>query len=443
MDYVLIAAFCTVVVLVFFTLPRLFLWLHRQAYEWERLEQTEEMVEAVLAPVGAQMYRQVDAALAEQRAEHQTELDATRRAIIGEFGELAAQMSRQVDATLAEQRAALQQEMDAIRDEVRNLQSGMSEMRRRLRAPDERVLRPGSEQRPVDPGALVVAPRRRRRAADAADVPALPTDSYSFRTTRVERRSLELRRSSPNNRPGSPAETAAQGTIRHDDPRHAAQAGPPAAPEPFAGSSHDQHVRVHPTPTLVSGMSRGGAARTRREARGTQSTAPALPQSFQLNTSARVGRFYEDVGSAVTRAPADSEPPVTPHNHRAASGRARDAEVPSSLDPGRGSEKVALWLRKSRVPAGALARSAFSHSAPVLLPIAAAAQAPRAREQSAQARGQSAPQRRYPPLSALLDGIEHERRAAPTQRRHSLSSGSLFYEEVVRRHVRREARAQV
>ena len=49
-------------------------------------------------------------------------------------------------------------------------------------------------------------------------------------------------------------------------------------------------------------------------------------------------------------------------------------------------------------------------------------------------------QRRYPPLSALLDGIEHERRAAPTSGSQSLSSGSLFYSQVVRRHVREEAR---
>jgi hypothetical protein len=52
-------------------------------------------------------------------------------------------------------------------------------------------------------------------------------------------------------------------------------------------------------------------------------------------------------------------------------------------------------------------------------------------------RGQRAqkPQRSYPPLSALLTGIEHQRRAAPTQGKQVLSSGSLFYAEVVRRHV--------
>jgi hypothetical protein len=60
-------------------------------------------------------------------------------------------------------------------------------------------------------------------------------------------------------------------------------------------------------------------------------------------------------------------------------------------------------------------------------------------------RGQRAqePQRCYPPLSALLTGIEHKRRAAPTQGKQVLSSGSLFYAEVVRRHVLQLARAKV
>jgi len=76
-----------------------------------------------------------------------------------------------------------------------------------------------------------------------------------------------------------PADAAAQHTIRHYDPRHsdAAQAGRFAAPGLSAvmRGSHDHHVRVDPTPTPVSGISRdGGAARTKRGSSNPASRAP-------------------------------------------------------------------------------------------------------------------------------------------------------------------------
>jgi len=430
MDYPLIVALCTLAVLVFFTIPSLFLWRRRQECERaerERLEQTEEIVDEVHARVAAQMRRQVNAALAEQRAAHQAELGAMRRAIAADYGELAAQMSRDrrdVNAALAEHRAALQQEMDAMMKgpifeavtHMRDLKAAMSEMRRGLRAPDERVLRPGSKQSPADhPGALIVGLRSRRASSDVAGV-------LSCGTSQVDRHTLESCCSLANKRPVAPAEAAGQRTIRHDDPRHAARAGPPAAPGPSARSSHVQQVRVDPTPTPVPGISRGGAARTRREARGSQSTAPAL-----------------------TGPPGDSAALVAPRNHRSASG---SAEVPSSLK--RCSSKLASCAPR----VGALTQASFSASAPVL-PVAAAASAPRTRYDEVrkrrgavasghtQGRRAQEPQTRYPPLSALLNGMEHKRRAAPTQGRHSLSSGSLFYAEMVRRQVLQEARAKI
>ena len=404
-DIALIAAIAAMLAVVLFAFVRLWLSIQSQdASEREHLEQTEELAEAVLA----RMHRKVDAALAEQRAAHQEELDATRRAIAAEYGELAAQMSREVDAALAAHHAALQQEVDAMkgshalsetvahmRDEVRTLEKGLREMRRGgLRAPDARALRPGGEQRLADyPGAFVVA-RRSRRSADAADVPALPTDSCTSGASKVDRRALESRRPAANKHPVAPAEAAAQRTIRHADPRRAAQAGPPAAPGPCAGSSHAPRVRVDPTPTPVSGISCGRAA-TLQQARESQSTPPALRQNIPPTADAQVGRFYEEAGSA--------------------------AEQHSGSDP-------AL-----RAPA----QASFSRSAPVL-PVAAAAGAARARGQRAQE-----PQKRYPPLSALLSGIQDSRRAAlSTQGRQTLSCGSLFYAEVIRRHVRQEARAK-
>ena len=336
---VLAAAVCTVIVLVISTRLRLFLWKRRQ--NWPRERQMHRQVDAALAEQHA--HRQFDAARAEQSDAHRKEMFATRRAIAAGCGEMAALTSRQVDVALTEHRAALQQEMDAqtkgansetvtqIRDDVLKLRTGMREMQRGLRVPDERVHRPGSEQRAADfqtpiPGALV-APSS-RRAADAADVPALPTDSASFGASRLDRRSLESRRSSSASKPPvAPAENVAQHTIRYDDPRHATQAGPPAAAGPSARSSHDQHVRVDPIPATVSGISRGGTARVRREARRSQSPAPALPQSSPPIAGAR---FYEEASSSVTRAPApaaDSEAPVTPLHHRAASGIARAGKI--------------------------------------------------------------------------------------------------------------------
>ena len=402
-DIALIAAINAMLAVVLFAFVRLWLSIQSQdASEREHLEQTEELAEAVLA----RMLREVDAALAEQRAAHQEEMDATRRAIAAEYGELAAQMSREVDAALAAHRAALQQEVDAMkgsqslseafahmRDKVRTLEKGLREMRRGgLRAPDARALRPGGEQRLADyPGAFVVA-RRSRRSADAADVPALPTDSCTSGASKVDRRALESRRPAANKHPVAPAEAAAQRTIRHADPRRAAQAGPPAAPGPCAGSAHAPRVRVDPTPTPISGISCGRAA-TWQKARESQSTPPALRQNIPPTAGAQVGRFYEEAGSA--------------------------AEQHSGSDP-------AL-----RAPA----QASFSRSAPVL-PVAAAAGAARARGQCAQE-----PQKRYPPLSALLSGIQDSRRAAlSTQGRQTLSCGSLFYAEVIRRHVRQEAR---
>ena len=404
-DIALIAAINAMLAFVLFAFVRLWLSIQSQdASEREHLEQTEELAEAVLA----RMHREVDAALAEQRAAHQGEMDATRRAIAAEYGELAAQMSREVDAALAAHRAALQQELDTMegsqsltetvahmREEVRTLEKGLREMGRGLRAPDERALRPGGEQRLTDYLGPFVVARRSRRSADATDVPALPTDSCTSGASKVDCRALASRRPAANKHLVAPAEAAAQRIIRHADPRHAAQAGRPAAPGPCAGISLDPRVRVDPTPTLVSGISCGRAARTRQEAQESQSTPPALRQNIPPTAGAQVGCFYEEAGSA--------------------------AEQHSGSDPA---------LR-------ALARASFSRSAPVL-PVAVAAGAARARGQRAQE-----PQKRYPPLSALLSGMEHTRRAAPpTQGRQTLSCGGLFYAEVIRRHVRQEARAK-
>jgi len=183
-DFAFIAALSivivfTVLVFLLVILPRLVLWMQSRACELERLEHTEEIVEAVRSSVAAQFRPQLDAALAMQRAAHHEEMSALRRAIAAEYGEMAAQVSRKLNAALREQRAALQQDMDAtkgsicetitrLREKVRDLKAGMREMRRGLHTPDERVrgpgseqpdervLGPGSEQRPADhPGALV------------------------------------------------------------------------------------------------------------------------------------------------------------------------------------------------------------------------------------------------------------------------------------------------
>ena len=475
----LIAALCSLIgvpiVLMLHAFPRLFQWRRGQAAagERERLEQTEETAEAVRGQVAAQVRRRVDATLAELRAAQEEEMGAMRRAMAAECRELAEQMSRRamaaerrelaghisrhVDAALAEHRATLQQEMGAMRGaiaetvtdlraEVRSLKKDVEEMRR---GPDEGVLRPGSEQRPADrPGALVAATRSRGASADAADVPALHTAAGSSGTSRANRDTLE----SQSRSPVALGKAAAQGAIRQVGPRHAAQAAPSAARGPLAwGSSHDQHVRVDPTPTPVPGISRGRATRTWQEARGSQSTAPALPQSWPSSAG-------EEAGSAVTRAPAhpaDSEAPVARRKHLAA----RAAEGPSSLErvSQRRSSEPSLQLAAGAPARASLpmptarslashSQASFSASGPLpLLPVAAAAEAPGARSQRTQER-----QRRYPPLSALLDGMEHQGRAAPThgsqrraaltRSRQSLSSGSLFYAEVVRRHVREEAR---
>jgi hypothetical protein len=268
-DYALIAALCAVVGLMSFTLLRLFLWMQRPC-ERGRFEQTGE---AVLATVAAQMHRQLDAALAEQRAAHQEEMDVLRRAIAAACDGLAVEMPRKVKAAVAGNLAALKQEMGAIkgaisetntqmRDEVRSLKADMREMRRSLRVPDEQ--RPADISGAARSGALVVAPRR-SRAADSAKVSAISTDFCSSGTLRVDRH--------------IPADAAAQHTIRHYDPRHsdAAQAGRFAAPGLSAvmRGSHDHHVRVDPTPTPVSGISRdGGAARTKRGSSNPASRAP-------------------------------------------------------------------------------------------------------------------------------------------------------------------------
>jgi len=412
MDWPLIAALLS-------ALACFFMWMHLREQKRDR-----------------RMRRWVDAALARQRAANREEMDAA----------------------LAEQRAAFQHEMDAMKGKFfealtngRNLEAGMREMQHGLRAPDESVLRPAREQRPADHLQALVAAPRSRRTADAADGPALSTDFRSSCTLQVDRHAVESRRSSASKHPVAPAEADAQRTICRDDPRHAAEAGPRAAPRPSVGSSHDQHARVDPMPTPVSGISRGGAARTRREARGSQSTAPVLPQSSPLETAgARGSRFYEEAGSAVMRAAARSEGPVTRRYHRAASGSARAADVPSRLTRS-GSEPAFT------TPADTPAQASFSTSAPVL-PVAAAAGAPRARRREERGvrtstlshrrperRGERSqePQRSYPPLSALLAGIEHQRPAAPTQGRRDLSSGSLFYADVVRRQVLQLARAEV
>ena len=269
-------------------------------------------------------------------------------ALAEQHGALAARMSRQIDAALAEHRATLQQEIDAMkgaisetvsdmRGQVRNLRADMREMQHSLLALDERVPRLESEQRPAD-----------HRAAEAADVPALPT-AVSSGTSQVHHVTLESRRASANT--VTPAETVAQRTIRRDDPLHAAQAGPRAAALGQSwGSSHDPHVRVDATPTPVSGMTRGSAARTRREAQGSQSAAPALPQSFPPSAGVWVGRFYEEAGGTVTRAPApsaDSEAPVARRNYRATSA----AEVSSSWTRRFSSERSFQIL--AGAPAGA------------------------------------------------------------------------------------------
>ena len=187
-----------------------------------------------------------------------------------------------------------------LRAKARRLKADVREM---WRGPDERVLRPGSEQRPADhPEALVVA-LRSRSAADAADVRAMHTASCSSDTSRDDRDTRESQsgRSSANKHPVAPGEAAAQRTIHHDDPRQAAQAGPSAARGTSADSSHGQHVPLDPTPTPVSGISRGRAARTWQEARGSQSIAPALPQSYPSSAGVRVGRFYEYVAQKHVR----------------------------------------------------------------------------------------------------------------------------------------------
>jgi hypothetical protein len=174
-DYALIAALCAVVGLMSFTLLRLFLWMQRPC-ERGRFEQTGE---AVPATVAAQIHRQLDAALAEQRAAHQEEMDVLRRAVT------------------------------RTRDDGRNLKAGMSETagtietRRGLQVPDERVLRPGSEQRPADhPGALVVA-QRSRRVADAAQAsfvgagPVLPVAAAAEAPRHRRQRAQEPQRRDP------------------------------------------------------------------------------------------------------------------------------------------------------------------------------------------------------------------------------------------------------
>jgi hypothetical protein len=428
---------------LFFALACLFMWM-----KWMHLREQER---------DCQMSRRVDAALATQHAAHREELGAMTSKV---YAALAA---------LTERHEALQHEMDAIKGEVfealtylrnerngRNFEAGMREMQHGLRAPDENVLQRGGGQRPADhPKALVAAPRS-RRTADAADGLAPSTDIRSSCTLQVDRHALESRCSSANKRPVAPAEAAAQRTFcRDDDPRHTEQAGPRTAPRPAAGSSHNRHARVGPMPTPVPGISPGGAACTRREARGSQSTAPALPQSFAGTAGARVSNFYEEAGSAVVRAAAHSEgeAPVTRRNPRAASGSVRTAECPSPLRRS-GSDPI------SRTPADAPAQNKFSVSAP-MLPVARAQRRGekevRTSTQDLKRRGQHAqePQRCYPPLSALLNGIEHKRPAAPTLKKAAptkaapsrgtrvLSSGSLFYADVVRRHVRELARANV
>ena len=384
MDYPLIAALLS-------AFACLFMWMHLREQKRDR-----------------RMCRRVDAALARQHAAHREERDAA----------------------LAEQRAALLHEMEAMKREVfealtnqRNLEAGMREMQHSLRAPDESVLRPAREQRPADHLQALVAAPRSRRTADTADGPALSTDFRSSCTLQVDRHAFESRRSSASKHPVAPAEAAAQRTICRDDPRHAAEAGPRAVPRPSVESSHDQHARVDPMPTPVSGISRGGAARTRREARGSQSTAPVLPQSFPPETAgARGSRFYEEAGSAVMRAAhseaartrreargsqsmapvlpqsyppetagargsrlykeagsavmraaarSEGEAPVTRRDHGVASGSARAADVPSRLT--RSGSGPAFTT-----PADTPAQTSFSVPAPVL-PVAAAAGAPRAR----------------------------------------------------------------
>ena len=334
-------------------------------------------------------------------------------------------------------KGAISETVSDMRGQVRNLRADMREMQHSLLALDERVPRLESEQRPAD-----------HRAAEAADVPALPT-AVSSGTSQVHHVTLESRRASANT--VTPAETVAQRTIRRDDPLHAAQAGPRAAALGQSwGSSHDPHVRVDATPTPVSGMTRGSAARTRREAQGSQSAAPALPQSFPPSAGVWVGRFYEEAGGTVTRAPApsaDSEAPVARRNYRATSA----AEVSSSWTRRFSSERSFQIL--AGAPAGASlslattpnyaspARASLSASTPVLpcyTPVEAAAKTPRARRQRAQE-----PQRRHPPLSALLDGIDLRRPATATAGSQHLSSGSRFYAEVVRRHVRQSRDANV
>ena len=101
MDYALIAALCAVIGRMSFTLPRPFLWMQRPC---------EGEGEEVL-PVAAHMHRQLDAALAEQRAAHQEEMDVLRRAIAAACDGLAVEMPRKVKAAVAGSPAALKQEM--------------------------------------------------------------------------------------------------------------------------------------------------------------------------------------------------------------------------------------------------------------------------------------------------------------------------------------------
>jgi hypothetical protein len=63
-NFLCVATLCTTAVLLFFTLPCLFMRMQRQERERER-----------------QMRRQVDAALAQQRDAHREDMGATRRGV--------------------------------------------------------------------------------------------------------------------------------------------------------------------------------------------------------------------------------------------------------------------------------------------------------------------------------------------------------------------------
>jgi F0F1-type ATP synthase membrane subunit b/b' len=140
---VLFPVLYTAIALVFFVFYRMLFEMLMQRQEYEG--QTEENMEAALAQVAAEMRRQLDSALAEQRAAHQEEIGAMTRAIAAEFGELSEEMTRKVKAMVAEDLAEMRQEMDTIKgalsekvtdmlDEVRNLNADMGEMRRDLLA---------------------------------------------------------------------------------------------------------------------------------------------------------------------------------------------------------------------------------------------------------------------------------------------------------------------